>query len=369
MGIRALVAVLLALAPASSALAQAVPPPRAFVGPPAPEPEVAPALAVPPPRSQPKVETPTEALSSHASKLGLSASATEAGAELTGDYLKFKQRMNAATALEGPAGGVVRAVRTTEKVAGVAKFAGTFVGAVATVVDTAIAYDKCTNPANSKAECVMAGVNVVADVAGFVPGAPTVASITWALSTAGGEYLNSLAPDASVKLYDRLYADEKVVKDATPAQLEDLRQRRHAAYERQAGALMSKQADYDAQQARIEAERQAATQQAAQQASPNHAFFGNLMATFQPLMPQSSIAFAPSQSRQSSNQCTPLGGGFDSCNCVGTREQCERFSRNLPPGSNYNPNRTSSTPAPSSGGGGCNLTAEDRAKGRVCTGN
>lgn len=280
MGIRALVAVLLALAPASSALAQAVPPPRAFVGPPAPEPEVA--QAVPSPQSQPKVETPTEALSSHASKLGLGAGVTETGAELTGDYLKFKQGMNAATALEGPAGGVVRAVRTTEKVAGVAKVAGTFVGAVATVADTAIAYDKCTNPANSKAECVMAGVNVVADVAGFIPGAPTVASITWALSTAGGEYLNSLAPDASVKLYDRLYADETVIKDATPAQLEDLRQRRRVAYTRQAGALMSKQADYEAQQARIEAERRVAAQQAAS-AYQTQNFLNNLNSALQPL--------------------------------------------------------------------------------------
>jgi hypothetical protein len=91
---------------------------------------------------------------------------------------------------------------------------------------------------------------------------------------------------------------------------------------------MSKQADYDAQQARLDAERQAAANQsyanaqaAAQSQANTQAMVNNIVAAFQPKAPASS-ASAP----------------------------------------------TSSASSPSDGGG-CHLTPADRAAGLVCTAN
>jgi len=313
-----------------------------------------------PPRSQTEAKLPSETLGNHASNVGTAAGVVETGAEFTDAVLDLKKGLDGASRL-APTEELTRAIRTTKKVAGTAKVVGAFAGVVATAADSATAYEKCTNPQNSKAECAVASLDVVADVAGLIPGPAATLSTTYAVSKAGGEYLNSLAPNASANFYDWWYSDEQAeafAKASTPEALESLRQKRRAAYTQAQGGLMSKQADYDAQQARLEAERQAAAQQAAQQATSayqSQTFLNNLNAALQP-------------------QLQPLtqGGGSQTTPCafwapcnggVHTQAQYDALVAKAKAGQ-----ATSARP-PSSSGSSCGLTPADIQAGRVCTAN
>ena len=164
--------------------------------------------------------------------------------------------------------------------------------------------------------------------------------------------------------YDLLRAEQEMnaISDATSqAAVDSHRARLRARYQDAKANFEAKQAAYDAEQRRIEAERQAqiaAQQQAAMQAQASQQFVNDLVGLQRVYLGQTVGPAAPT---------TP--------GCTATPEICDDLRNGWPGGRPVSvlqgqpmPAPAKSAPPPSSSGG-CSLTAEDRAKGRVCTAN
>lgn len=246
-----------------------------------------------------------------------------------------------------------KAIKASKEAAGKVKVVGNVVAGVELAADVTAAGISCSN--GDVGNCVMDSLDVGADLAAqggpmlkagsiaYTAGKLTGKAITWGYEKAAGQ---SLGAD----WYDWVFHEgetAKILSDATtPAAFEAARQKRKAAYSQAQGALMSKQADYDAQQARIEAERQAAAQQAAQQAASAYQtqnFLNNLNSALQPLAQGSGPAPAA--------KCGYPYVCFNPAEYAANRAAATQpAARELP------------TPRPSTSSGGCHPT-----EGHVCT--
>ena len=190
---------------------------------------------------------------------GLTAECAQAG-------LSFGS--SAASALDlipgGPA-GPIPAVTSLAKGAAVLDFGANLAGAY----NSCYASDR-DDWAQKAAECVQSLADTGVSAGSNLPGAGKVISATYTVAKViapavvdqGGTWLLGKSPGEW--LYDRFRAaddDARIAAQAaSPAMLERIRARRRAAYAQAAGELMSKQATYEAEEARKQSDALAASQ-------------------------------------------------------------------------------------------------------------